>query len=59
MNGQKDVLYTHTHTHTQWNSTQSKKEIMPFALTWLSLEIITLRELRQKKTNTISFICGT
>ena len=30
-----------------------KNEIMPFATTWMDLEIIILSELSQKKTNTI------
>ena len=33
-----------------------KKEIMPFAATWMDLEIITLSELSQ--TNSISLIYG-
>ena len=33
-----------------------KKEIMPFAATWMELEIITLSELSQ--TNSISLIYG-
>ena len=36
-------------------------EIMPFALTWMQLEIITLSEVSQKdkdKYHMISLICG-
>ena len=28
-----------------------KSKIMPFAATWMDLEIITLSEVRQRKTN--------
>ena len=30
-----------------------KKEKMPFAATWMHLEIITLREISQRKTSII------
>ena len=30
-----------------------KKEIMPFAGTWMELEILILSEVRKRKTNTI------
>ena len=42
-------------------STIKKSEIMPFAATWMDLEIITLSEVSQKekdKYHMISLICG-
>ena len=32
-----------------------KNKIMPSAATWMQLEIITLSEVRKRKTNTIYF----
>ena len=38
---------------------QKKNEIIPFAVTWLQLEIIILSEISQKeKYHVISLICG-
>ena len=31
---------------------------MPFAAIWMDMEIIILREVSQRMTNIISFICG-
>ena len=39
--------HTHTHTHTQWNIRKSN-EILPFAATWLDLEIIILGKVKKK-----------
>ena len=45
----------------EYYSVLKKKEIMPFAATWMELEIITLSEVSQKekdKHHMISLICG-
>ena len=58
----EDVVYTHTHTHThthtntyintiEYYSATNKNEILPFVITWMDLEGITLGEIRQRKTN--------
>ena len=52
---------THTHTHTQEYYSAIKKEILPFAMTWMDLESIMLTEISQiekDKYCMISFICG-
>ena len=43
-----------------YHSAIKKNEIMPFAATWMDLEIIIGSEITQTKTNTImiSLICG-
>ena len=33
-------------------------EILPFAATWMDLEIIILSEVRETQTNMISLTCG-
>ena len=46
----EDVVHTHT---MEYYSAIKKSKIMPFATTWMDLEIIILNEVRQRKTNTI------
>ena len=46
----------------EYYSAMKKSEIMPFAATWMDLEIIILSEVSEKekdKYNMISLICGT
>ena len=37
----------------KYYSAIKKNKIMPFATTWMELEILTLSEVRKRKTNTI------
>ena len=57
----KKTLYTHTHTHNGILLRHLKKEIMPFAATWMDLEINILSEVRQKEKDNyhvLSPTCG-
>ena len=53
-----DWVYTYT---MEYYSAIRNNEIMPFAATWMQLEIIILSEVNQKEKDNyhmISFICG-
>ena len=54
----KKMWYTYT---MEYYSTIKENEIMPFAATWMDLEIIILSEVNQTEKNKhhmVSFICG-
>ena len=42
----------------EYYSAIKKNEIMPFAATWVELEIIILREVIHRNTNTILIVYG-
>ena len=48
----KKMWYIHT---VEYYSAIKKNEIMPFAATWMDLQIIILSEVRQKKTKYITY----
>ena len=46
----ENVVYIYT---MEYYSAIKKSEIMPFAATWMDLQVIILSEVSQKKTNII------
>ena len=57
----EDIVYTHTHTQEYYSDIKKTNEIMPFAATWLDLEIIMLSEISHNvkdKYHMISLTCG-
>ena len=51
----KKMCYIYT---MEYYSAIKKNEIMPFAATWMGLEMIILCEVRQKKKYMVSLRCG-
>ena len=46
-------IHTHTHAHTRLLLSHEKNELRPSVATWMDLDVITLSELSQRKTNII------
>ena len=51
----EDVVYTHG---VEYYSAIKKNEIMPFAAMWTDPETVILSEVRQRRRNMTSLICG-
>ena len=49
-------IYIYAHNGILLNV--KKNEIMPFAATWMDLEITVLSEVRERQILIISFVCG-
>lgn len=45
----KEWIFIHVEIHTMQYCSATKNEIVPFAETWMDLDIVTLSEVRQRK----------
>ena len=54
----EDGLQEKIHVTNKTTDVFKKNEVLPLAATWMDLEIIILSDISQRKTNTISLICG-
>ena len=54
----KKMWYIYIHIYNGILLSHKRDEIMPFAATWMDLEIVILSEVSETKTNMISPICG-
>ena len=50
------MWYVHTHTHLSGILAIKKNEIMPFAATWMDLEIITWSEVRERQISYVTYM---
>ena len=48
----EDVIYIHT---MKYYSALKKKEVLPFAATWMDLEGIMVSEISQRRTNPVRY----
>lgn len=44
--------------YTQWDISHKKAELLPFAATWIDLEIIIFKGSKTGRERHIPFICG-
>ena len=52
----KKMWCVYTHTHTRILLSHKKNEILPFAATWMDLEIIILSQLEKDKYHEITYM---
>ena len=54
----EDVVYVCVYTHMEYHSSIIKNKIMPFATTWMDLEIIKLSQIEKDEHHMLVLICG-